>query len=114
MFGIFGHLFGLRFVNADGLDGPCRPIYDNQLPTLWHEDVLLFAVWDDTDCDQENAGFLGYLYLDLYFRPNKRPGFADLPICPVGTDCLTECMNCGRLTVTRDLFVKMDRALFLL
>ena len=83
MLGIFGHLFGLRFVNTNGIAHPSPQTYGERYSTVWHEDALLFAVWDRTDRDQEDADFLGYLYMDLYTRPGKRPGFADLPIHPV-------------------------------
>jgi metallopeptidase MepB len=85
MLGIFGHLFGLRFVNIDELADSSLPTKSKGLPTVWHEDVLVFAVWNSTDSDQEDTDFLGYLYMDLYRRSGKRPGFADLPICPVRT-----------------------------
>lgn len=83
MLGIFGHLFGLRFVNIDELADSSPPTDSKRLPAVWHEDVLVFAVWNSTDSDQEDTDFLGYLYMDLYRRSGKRPGFADLPICPV-------------------------------
>jgi metallopeptidase MepB len=85
MLGIFGHLFGLRFVNTDGIAHPCPQTDIEERATVWHEDVLLFAVWDHAGRDQEDADFLGYLYMDLYPRPGKIPGFADLPIHPVCT-----------------------------
>lgn len=83
MLGIFGHLFGLCFVNTNGIAQPCPQTDSEERATVWHEDVLLFAVWDHTGRDQEDADFLGYLYMDLYSRPGKRPGFADLPVHPV-------------------------------
>ena len=85
MLGIFGHLFGLRFVNTDGIAHPCPQTDSEERATVWHEDVLLFAVWDHAGRDQEDADFLGYLYMDLYPRPGQIPEFADLPIHPVCT-----------------------------
>ena len=64
---------------------PCSSTDTKEDATVWHEDVLLFAVWDSPDGDQEDADFLGYLYMDLFCRPGKRHEFADLPICPVRT-----------------------------
>lgn len=109
MLGIFGHLFGLRFVNTDEVTDPCLP--KKELPTVWHDDVFLFAVWDTADGGREDPEFLGYLYMDLYRRPGKRHGFADLPICPVRTRCAVERVSRKELTATRDSFTKMDRAL---
>lgn len=83
MLGIFGHLFGLRFVNTEGHAHTQASTGATRHATIWHEDVLLFAFWDSTDSDQESAEFIGYLYMDLFCRPGKRPGFADLPIRPV-------------------------------
>jgi metallopeptidase MepB len=110
MLGIFGNLFRLRFVNIDGRPGLSPPADKKILPIVWHEDVSLFAVWDGPDGDQEDDGFLGYLYMDLYRRPGKRLGFADLPIRPVRIYFVIKRVNCKRLTITRDSFGKMDRA----
>jgi metallopeptidase MepB len=110
MLGIFGNLFRLRFVNIDGRPGPSPPADGSILPMIWHEDIVLFAVWDGPDGDQEDGSFLGYLYMDLFRRPGKYLGFADLPIRPVRIYCVIERVNCKRLTITRDSFGKMDRA----
>lgn len=113
MLGIFGHIFGLRFVSIEGLAGSDLPVDEDLFPTVWHEDVLLFAVWNSPNSDQEDAGFLGYLYMDLFRRPGKRSGFADLPICPVRTLFVIERVEPKELIVNRDSLVKMGHALSL-
>lgn len=54
MFAIFEEPFGLEIEKLDG--------------DVWHEDVEIFAVWDN---EEYGAAFLGYIYLDLYLRPGK-------------------------------------------
>ncbi|MDW8246544.1 MAG: M3 family metallopeptidase, partial [Sandaracinaceae bacterium] len=54
-FEIAHHLFGLRFVQVSGF------------PT-WHPDVLVYEAHD------EERGLLGYAYVDLFPRENKRSG----------------------------------------
>lgn len=83
MLGIFGHLFGLSFVNMREDTGAHSTTATIAGKSTWHEDVILFAVWDSPESSKEKAEFLGYLYMDLYARDGKRPGFADLPIRPV-------------------------------
>jgi metallopeptidase MepB len=90
MLGIFGHLFGLRFVNTDRIAHTCPQTDREEHATVWHEDVLLFAVWDRAGRKQKDADFLGYMYMDLYSRLGKRSGFSDLPIHPVFTHSVTE------------------------
>jgi metallopeptidase MepB len=90
MLGIFGHLFGLHFVNTDRIAHTCPQTGSKEHATVWHEDVLLFAVWDRAGREQKDADFLGYLYMDLYPRLGKVSGFSDLPIHPVCTHSATE------------------------
>jgi metallopeptidase MepB len=113
MLGIFGHLFGLHFVNTDELTDHASLVDGKRSPQVWHEDVLLFAVWDSPGSDRKDTDFLGYLYMDLYCRPGKRPGFADLPIRPVCDPCDIKRMKCKELTTIRDSFAKMECALSL-
>ncbi len=57
MLSIFEELFGIVCEKTNG--------------DVWHEDVEIFAVWDN---EELGSGFLGYLYLDLFARPGKHPG----------------------------------------
>lgn len=55
---IYSSLFGLRFVE---IPTDTSSIFGNDRVMIWHDDVLVYNVWND-----ENLGvtFLGYLYLD--------------------------------------------------
>jgi metallopeptidase MepB len=55
MLKVFGDIFGMEFVFMPHL-------------STWHESVSPFSVWNNA---AEGAGFLGYLYLDVYGRPAK-------------------------------------------
>jgi metallopeptidase MepB len=82
MLEIFERLFGLAFEEIVGdergdLAGSGR---GNDL--IWHDDVQLFAVWDDVE---EGGGFVGYLYLDLFAREGKGQGFSNNNLQPVSS-----------------------------
>ncbi|KAI4604392.1 hypothetical protein KJ359_000530 [Pestalotiopsis sp. 9143b] len=63
MLGLFTDFLGLRFDRVSGSDlDPAAK---------WHEDVEIFAVWDCPAEGEEEADFIGYLYLDLLFRNHK-------------------------------------------
>lgn len=65
-------LFGLQFNELTG---------ENRTPEMsWHEDVQLFSVHED---EAGGGHFLGYLYLDLFFRPGKTPQASCWPLQPV-------------------------------
>jgi metallopeptidase MepB len=63
MLEIFASCLQLRFIklNADVLVG-----------SIWHEDVQAWSVWDEREGSK--GDFVGYLYADLLWRPNKHPG----------------------------------------
>lgn len=63
MLDIYEALFGLQFVKC--------PVNVEE-GGAWHDDVTLYAVWDD---EKEGGGFLGYLYIDPFPRPNKYTHF---------------------------------------
>jgi metallopeptidase MepB len=79
MLKIFEELFGLVFVELSMEDrariSPTRKAED----IAWHEDVIIFSVWDDSG---EGGGFVGYLYLDLHPRPGKYPHAANFNLQP--------------------------------
>ena len=52
--------------------------------SAWHDDVTIYAVWNQSRAESD---FLGWLYMDLYPRPGKWPGFADMAVHPVRTLC---------------------------
>lgn len=80
---IFERVFGINFVEIIGNDRDILSQGAGGDALVWHEDVQLFAVWDDSDGSGKKDEFLGYLYMDMYPRPGKRSGFCDLPIRPV-------------------------------
>ncbi|KAJ5729344.1 Metallopeptidase MepB [Penicillium malachiteum] len=61
MLGIFEKLFGLVFKEM---------VVEKGSDIVWHEDVMVFNVWDDEDL---GSGFVGYLYMDLFSRVGKYP-----------------------------------------
>ncbi|EKG10124.1 Peptidase M3A/M3B [Macrophomina phaseolina MS6] len=83
MLQIFEELFGLVFVEVTGEDRNKISETGKGNDIVWHEDVQVFSVWDD---EGEGAGFVGYLYLDLFPREGKyghaanfnlQPGYID-------------------------------------
>lgn len=63
MLDLFTSCLQIRFipVPSEALDG-----------FRWHEDVEVWSVWDENEATK--SGFVGYLYMDLLWRPNKYPG----------------------------------------
>ncbi|KAH6986940.1 peptidase family M3 [Ilyonectria destructans] len=63
MLDLFTSCLQIRFIPipSEALDG-----------FRWHEDVEAWSVWDESEPTQ--SGFIGYLYMDLLWRPNKYPG----------------------------------------
>ncbi|KAF4830602.1 Saccharolysin [Colletotrichum siamense] len=45
---------------------------DEKKHTVWHDDVQVWAVWDNRAASKDK--FVGYLYTDLLIRPNKHQG----------------------------------------
>lgn len=84
MLKIFEELFGLVFVEIAGEEDRAALAEGGKgSDIVWHEDVQIFSVWDD---EGEGAGFVGYLYLDLFPRNGKyghaanfnlQPGYID-------------------------------------
>ncbi|KAI7212854.1 hypothetical protein KC343_g8340 [Hortaea werneckii] len=83
---IFEGIFGISFAEIDDQDVDYLTNGQGREALTWHPDVLVFAVWDAPSGDVDEQPFLGYLYMDLFCRPGKRPGFCDLPINPGFTD----------------------------
>jgi metallopeptidase MepB len=83
MLKIFEELFGLVFVEIVGEERTALADGGKAEDIVWHPEVQVFSVWDDED---EGAGFVGYLYLDLFPRDGKyghaanfnlQPGYID-------------------------------------
>ncbi|KZM28219.1 Saccharolysin [Ascochyta rabiei] len=83
MLKIFEELFGLVFVEIIGEERTALADGGKAEDIVWHPEVQVFSVWDD---EGEGAGFVGYLYLDLFPRDGKyghaanfnlQPGYID-------------------------------------
>ncbi|KAH8664640.1 metallopeptidase MepB [Xylariales sp. PMI_506] len=77
MIRIFEDLFRIEFVEITEGDTNCpiRDVADH----VWHKDVRMMAVWDNT---HQGGGFLGYLYLDLWEREGKKASPSHSSISP--------------------------------
>ncbi|KAK0744929.1 peptidase family M3-domain-containing protein [Apiosordaria backusii] len=79
MLNIFETLFGLVFVELTPEDRKRISPTGKAEDIAWHEDVIIFSVWDDAS---EGEGFVGYLYLDLHPRPGKYGHAANFNLQP--------------------------------
>ncbi|KAI0593466.1 peptidase family M3 [Biscogniauxia sp. FL1348] len=79
MLHIFEELFGLVFVELDKEERQKVSPTGKAEDIAWHEDVILFSVWDDAS---EGEGFVGYLYLDLHPRQGKYGHAANFNLQP--------------------------------
>ncbi|KAI5920605.1 peptidase family M3 [Camillea tinctor] len=79
MLHIFEELFGLVFVELGKEERQQISPTGKAEDIAWHEDVILFSVWDDAS---EGEGFVGYLYLDLHPRQGKYGHAANFNLQP--------------------------------
>lgn len=79
MLHIFEELFGLVFVELDASERKRLSPTGKAEDIAWHEDVIIFSVWDDSS---EGDGFVGYLYLDLHPRQGKYGHAANFNLQP--------------------------------
>lgn len=68
MLKIFEQIFGFVFVELPAEERARLSPTGKAEDIVWHEDVLVYSVWDD---EAAGSGFCGYLYLDLHPRDNK-------------------------------------------
>ncbi|KAM4060343.1 peptidase family M3 domain-containing protein [Hirsutella rhossiliensis] len=68
MLKIFEQIFGFVFVELKPEDRARLSPTGKAEDIAWHEDVIIYTVWDDKAA---GSGFCGYLYLDLHPRDNK-------------------------------------------
>ncbi|ORY03659.1 peptidase family M3-domain-containing protein [Clohesyomyces aquaticus] len=83
MLKIFEELFGLVFIEIIGDDRNALAESGKGSDIVWHEDVQIFSVWDDSG---EGGDFVGYLYLDLFPRDGKYGHAANFNLQPGYTD----------------------------
>ena len=69
MLNLFGNLLGFVFTQVTESDRSRLSTTGRGDDLLWHEDVLMYTVWN-TD-DVHDGSFVGYLYLDLHPREGK-------------------------------------------
>lgn len=79
MLKIFEELLGFVFVEIKPEDRGALSPTGKAEDIAWHQDVVLFSVWDDAS---EGDGFVGYLYLDLHPRPGKYGHAANFNLQP--------------------------------
>ncbi|GAW10800.1 hypothetical protein ANO14919_001350 [Xylariales sp. No.14919] len=79
MLQIFEKLFGLVFVELDQGERQRLSPTGKAEDIAWHEDVIIFSVWDDAS---EGDEFVGYLYLDLHPRQGKYGHAANFNLQP--------------------------------
>lgn len=79
MLKIFEEIFGLAFVELKEEDRARLSPTGKAEDIAWHEEVRIFSVWND---EAGGAGFIGYLYIDLYPRDNKYGHMANFNLEP--------------------------------
>jgi metallopeptidase MepB len=77
MLELFTSYLQLRFV-------PLPP--ELMVGSKWHEDVEAWSVWDERE--ESKGAFVGYLYADLLWRPNKYQGSQNVNLQCVRRPCL--------------------------
>jgi metallopeptidase MepB len=74
MLQVYEELFGMVFVELKGAERDALSPTGKGGDIVWHEDVIMFSVWDAEGSSAANAtddGFMGYLYFDLHPRQGK-------------------------------------------
>lgn len=79
MLQVFQDILGLRFVELDEESRARISSTGKGDDLLWHEEVRMFAVWDEEDL---GGDFCGYLYIDLHPRDNKYGHHANFGLQP--------------------------------
>ncbi|KAI0165704.1 peptidase family M3 [Xylariaceae sp. FL1272] len=79
MLQIFEEIFGLAFVELDTEARQKLSPTGKAEDIAWHQDVIIFSVWNDAS---EGDEFVGYLYLDLHPRQGKYGHAANFNLQP--------------------------------
>ncbi|PNP47351.1 hypothetical protein TGAMA5MH_01167 [Trichoderma gamsii] len=79
MLKIFEEIFGFVFVELGKEDRARLSPTGKAEDISWHEDVIMYSVWDEA---AKGGEFCGYLYLDLFPRDNKYGHYANFGIEP--------------------------------
>ncbi|KXT15340.1 hypothetical protein AC579_10429 [Pseudocercospora musae] len=75
---MYEEIYALKFTAITGKDLDDLSPTKNGSDLLWAPDVTLYSVWDDAD--ETKGDFIGYFYVDLYYREGKAPGAFMMPI----------------------------------
>ncbi|KXT04893.1 hypothetical protein AC578_3461 [Pseudocercospora eumusae] len=75
---MYEEIYALKFLAITGKDLDDISPTKNGSDLFWAPDVTLYSVWDDAD--DTKGDFIGYFYVDLYYREGKSPGAFMLPI----------------------------------
>lgn len=79
MLKIFEEIFGMQFVEIKDEARKSISPTGKAEDIVWHEEVRLYAVWDD---EAAGGNFVGYLYIDLHPRDGKYSHNANFNIEP--------------------------------
>lgn len=79
MLKIFEEIFGFAFVELGPEDRARLSPTGKAEDISWHEDVIIYSVWDEP---AKGGEFCGYLYLDLFPRDNKYGHYANFGVEP--------------------------------
>lgn len=77
---MYEEIYALKFTAITGKDLDDISPTKNGSDLFWAPDVTLYSVWDDAD--DTKGDFVGYFYVDLYYREGKAPGAFMMPIIP--------------------------------
>ncbi|KXT13057.1 hypothetical protein AC579_3462 [Pseudocercospora musae] len=83
---MYAEIYSLRYVKIAGPDADKKSPSGNGSDLVWHPDVELFEVWNNEKDGAEAKRFMGYIYVDLFYRKGKSSGSFEVPIEP-GYEC---------------------------
>lgn len=78
---MYSDIYSFDFRKIEGDDLTRLSPTGNAKDLVWHDDVQIYTVWEATN-GTDQSDFVGYLYLDLYYREGKAPGAYMLPLEP--------------------------------
>ncbi|EME81100.1 uncharacterized protein MYCFIDRAFT_56028 [Pseudocercospora fijiensis CIRAD86] len=79
---MYADIYSLRYVKIAGSDADKKSPSGKGSDLTWHPDVQLFEVWNNEKDGADAKGFMGYIYVDLFYRKGKSSGSFEVPIDP--------------------------------
>ncbi|KXS99028.1 hypothetical protein AC578_6141 [Pseudocercospora eumusae] len=79
---MYAEIYSLRYVRIAGPDADKKSPSGNGSDLVWHPDVELFEVWNNETDGADAKRFMGYIYIDLFYRKGKMAGSFEDPIEP--------------------------------